>query len=228
MTVSRHRNRAPVDPVIRRRLERDRTVCARPVECVSAGCSRGADRAAPGRSISGGCPGRGVTWLSTGFLGCPSVGTLGKRAKHTAVAVVGTWRRWLSRGLASHEGRALNSPVPASRGDVWACCQRPYPAGTPIVWDSTAGGWVLHAHRSRTSRLISRKSRDWPAGQQGRDGVWSVEQRAEVEPVRRFLRQVTGFGSNTPAAYGHDPRYLFGFLVEDDLDWRAPPAAPAD
>jgi len=45
---------------------------------------------------------------------------------------------------------------------------------------------------------------------------------AAVPPASNRIRV-----SDTLVAYSHDPRYLFEFFVEDDLDWRAPPAAPA-
>ncbi|WP_395725950.1 hypothetical protein [Nakamurella sp.] len=46
----------------------------------------------------------------------------------------------------------MSAPVPATRSGNCECCSTAYRAGTPIVWDSVVGGWVLAPHRSAGSR----------------------------------------------------------------------------
>lgn len=50
------------------------------------------------------------------------------------------------------EGPTMSAPVPATRSGNCECCATAYRAGTPIVWDSVVGGWVLAPHRSAGSR----------------------------------------------------------------------------
>ena len=72
----------------------------------------------------------------------------------------GTGRlRITAQASAPRAARLVISPAPAGLWQTAAtsagrcdCCSTPYPAGTPIVWDSVVAGWVLAGHRGAGSR----------------------------------------------------------------------------
>jgi hypothetical protein len=56
-----------------------------------------------------------------------------------------------AHGAPPTSGRS-RAGTPATRAGRCECCSSAYPAGTPILWDRVAAGWVLTAHRSAGTR----------------------------------------------------------------------------